>query len=86
MARHVSIVWCVCVKLSSSLGLRSPPASLVWVTETRRVCFPVAPPESRLLFLPPDVRARAVSGRGLADYGTRVSSVLAEIATLPFVL
>jgi hypothetical protein len=46
--------------------------------------IPVAPPGSRLLFLPPD--ARAVSGRGLADDGTRVRSMLAEIETLPFVL
>jgi hypothetical protein len=46
--------------------------------------IPVAPPESRSLFLPPD--ARAVSGRGSADDGTRVSSMIAEIETLPFVL
>jgi hypothetical protein len=90
MPGHVSIM-CVCVCVESCLPRWDcAPLRPCWVGLLRPSGYYTRgpTPESRLLFLPPNARARAVcvSGRGLADYGTRVSSVLAEIATLPFVL
>ncbi len=83
MTGYVSIMCCLPrwdFALPSSgfvgLGYWNPPGMI-----------PVAPPKPGCCSsLRTRARALCVSGRGLADHGTRVCSVLAEIATLPFVL